>query len=595
MSSASVVIVSYHTGWVLYAAIASALQQEGLANIVVVDNGNPPDVIAKLQQQALMEPRLVIVSGHGNIGFAAACNLGSERATGEYLLLLNPDCLLPPDALATLMREMSALPNTMLAGVHLVNPDGSEQRGGRRALLTPGSALGEMLGLRKLNFNRTPMPQGTHDVQAISGACMCIRKADYDVLGGMDEKFFLHVEDLDLCMRVARAGKRIVCVPMVKVAHLLSTSGETGRGKIEWHKAKSFIYYFEKHFADSMLPGVLQILGGGIWLRYFLRRYFGAQKTGNVIARRKLRVLAGSLTTRQHAGSLAGKTILVTGATSQVGVEVVRHLLAAGIAVLAVSRHAPLPFYHPLLKWLQKDLTAADFSLDGYLADAAIHCAPQWHLAKVVPVLAASEIKRIVAIGSTSVFSKARSRNGIEKDIVDKHTRAEQEIPRVCGELGIAWTILRPTMIYGIGIDKNITSLARFIRKFGFVPVYPPAVGRRQPVHAEDIAIGALQAMHSASAADKMYNLSGGEILTYREMILRLFAVMKISPKIVGTTLLPSILGLAGLLLRKPLMNRDVAYRMNEDMVFFHDDAERDFGYHPREFLSGGIADLGEG
>ena len=593
IGSSSIVMVSFHTGPVLHAAIASVLMQEGLANLVLVDNGNPPDVLSRLQQLSLSDTRLQIISGHGNIGFAAACNRGVEVAAGEYVLLLNPDCILPPGALTTLMREINILPGTALAGVHLVNPDGSEQRGGRRNLLTPTSALAEMLGLRSINRHHTPMPSETHDVRAISGACMYVRKADYLALGGLDEKFFLHVDDLDFCLRVARAGKRIVCVPAVKIAHLLSTSGHVTSNRVEYLKAKGFIYYFEKHFREALWPGMMPLLKAGIWARYYVRKLFPPTQRHNADATRKLMVLAESLAVPQSPGALAGKTVLVTGATSQIGVYVVQHLLASGAAVLAVSRENPLPFSHPNLLWLKQDIARADFTMGGYLADVAIHCAPQWYLPKILPTLSACEVKRVVAIGSTSIFSKAASHNAFEKNLVAKHTRAERDIADIADTQRMGWTILRPTMVYGVGLDKNISALARFIRRFGFVPIYPPAVGRRQPVHSEDVAIAALQAAVSETARNKSYNVSGGEILTYREMLARIFEVMKCRPKIVATTLLPLLLAIAGLVLRKEYLTRDVATRMNEDMVFFHDDAARDFGYRPRSFLSGGADDLG--
>jgi N-acetylglucosaminyl-diphospho-decaprenol L-rhamnosyltransferase len=592
MSSTSVVIVSYHTGEVLYAALASVLMQHDLAELVLVDNGNPPDVIARLQQMSLMDSRFKVLTGHGNIGFAAACNLGAKQATGEYLLLLNPDCILPPRALTIFMREMNVLPNTMLAGAHMVNPDGSEQRGGRRSRLTPMVALGEVVGLRKLNHHRTPMPTETHDVQAISGACMCIRKADYNALGGLDEGYFLHVEDLDLCMRVAKAGKRIVCIPAVRIAHLLSTSGQVSASFIEQHKAKGFVRYFQKHFGEKMFPGMMYVLKAAIWGRYYLRRMRPHKFQRAAVASRKLIVLSGSLTLRQNAGVLTGKTVLVTGATSQIGVFVIKHLLSAGVAVLAVSRDVPLPFAHPNLKWLRMDITKDDFSLGGYLADVAIHCAPQWTLPKILPVLAESEVKNLVAIGSTSVFSKASSANAFEKDLVAKHARAEQDIAAICAERNIGWTILRPTMIYGVGLDRNITSVTQFIQRFGFFPLYPPAMGRRQPVHAEDVAIATLQVLNSSVANGRTYNISGGEIITYRAMIERIFTTLGKKVKIIETTLLPAIFQIGGIMLNKPHITRDMAYRMNEDLMFFHDDAARDFDYRPRAFLSGGKADI---
>ena len=272
----------------------------------------------------------------------------------------------------------------------------------------------------------------------------------------------------------------------------------------------------------------------------------------------------------------------------------VRHLLGAGVAVLAISRENPLPFAHRNLKWLKKDITREDFSLDGYLADILIHAAPSWHLPKILPVLAGLEVRRVVAIGSTSVFSKAGSPNKFEKELVARHARAEREIATICDAANIAWTILRPTLIYGLGLDKNITSLARFIDRHGWAAVYPPAIGRRQPVHAEDVAIAALQAVTSDTAVNKSYNISGGEILTYRDMLTRIFTIMRKPPRIIETTALPMVLSLLGSFAGKHHITRDVATRMNEDLVFFHDDAARDFGYRPRLFLSGGLADLGE-
>lgn len=595
MSTTSVIMVSYHTGSVLNTAIASVLRQDDLADLIIVDNGNPPDVLARLRQMALIDPRIKVITGQGNIGFAAGCNLGAENATGEFLLLLNPDCILPPNTLTTLAREINTLPNTMLAGVHLVNPDGSEQRGGRRHLLTPMSALAEMLGTRRLNLHRTPLPHETHDVPAISGACMFIHKKDYQLLGGMDEKYFLHVEDLDFCMKVKKHGKRIICVPSITIAHLLSTSGNTNTKLLEFHKARGFAYYFEKHFKESLLPGILPLLKAAIWLRYYLRRMQKAAPLMHgrgIIASRKISILASSLTAETRISPLRGRTVFVTGATSQVGLYVIKHLLASGAAVLAVSRERPLPFAHPHLMWLQKDITRDNFSLEGYLADVAVHCAPAWHLPKIIPILAESDVKRLVAISSTSVFSKATSHNHFERELVGKFARAEADIMSISGALGIGTTILRPTMIYGAGLDKNITSIARLIEKFGFAMVYPPAMGRRQPVHAEDVAMAVIQSLESDITVGRSYNVSGAETLTYHAMLERIFRVMKRPVRIHRTTLLPLIFSIAGTLLHRSYLTREVALRMNEDLVFFHDDAERDFSYAPRPFLSAGMIDI---
>ncbi len=114
--------------------------------------------------------------------------------------------------------------------------------------------------------------------------------------------------------------------------------------------------------------------------------------------------------------------------------------------------------------------------------------------------------------------------------------------------------------------------------------VYPLATGKRQPVHVDDLAIAVLQAIPNENSYNKSYNLSGGEIIEYYEMLERLFAASGKKPRIINSTLLPYILSIAGKIFRKKHLNAEVAIRMNEDLVFFHEDAKTDFGYNPRKF-----------
>ena len=149
----SVIMVSYWTGPVLNAAIESVLasNQEGVIELIVVNNGNPPSVIEELVRLSIADPRLILISGHGNVGFARGCNIGADHARGSYLLLLNPDCCLTPGAIPTLLAETEALGNDWMLGCHVLNPDGSAQRGSRRALLTPCTALVETFRLDRFS------------------------------------------------------------------------------------------------------------------------------------------------------------------------------------------------------------------------------------------------------------------------------------------------------------------------------------------------------------------------------------------------------------------------------------------------------------
>jgi N-acetylglucosaminyl-diphospho-decaprenol L-rhamnosyltransferase len=606
VSRCSVIMVSHQTGPVIFAAVKSVLRQKNLAELIIVDNDNPPAVLTRLQQMALSDARLVIMTGAGNVGFAKACNDGAAHATGEFLMVLNPECLLPPDALGEMMAAFEANPKAMLAGCWLKNPDGSEERDGRMHLLTPQTLLVEALGLqhvlKKYSYLRTPhaMPEVTHEVAAISSACMCIRTKDFQVLGGFDEEFFLHIEDLDFCVRVHKAGGKILCVPSVQVTHMLSTFSETTSRFVEWNKVKGIRRYFNKHFKGQVNPILIWLANTAAILCFATKMTLGKarhlvwpmRKMANTVEAKRLMVLASGLADLPEKRDWQGKTVLVTGATGQVGLCVLKRLVASGASVLALSRGEAIPFQHEQLRWIKGDLTDRNLNLQGYLVDVVVHCAPLWHLPPVIDLLANAEVRRIVAFGSTSIFGKALSQNPYEKDIVDKLTKAELELSMRCDTRGIQWTLLRPTLIYGVGLDLNITTIAKFIDRFGFFLVYPPAFGRRQPVHADDLAIAVMQVVENKATVGKAYNVSGGTVVTYREMLEEIFTICQRTPRILDTTLLPFLLDVLGKVMLKQHINGEIARRMNEDLVFFHDEATRDFGFNPRPFLSSGMKDI---
>src|SRR5262245_50181939 len=135
MTSVSIVSVTYYTGPVLFDMIRSALAQPHLAELVLVNNGNPLPIYRQLEAMAEEEPRIRLISGYGNVGFASACNRGAKEATGSHLLFLNPDCVLPADFTSRVISESENLARPHLIGARVVEPDGKEQSGSRRAIL----------------------------------------------------------------------------------------------------------------------------------------------------------------------------------------------------------------------------------------------------------------------------------------------------------------------------------------------------------------------------------------------------------------------------------------------------------------------------
>ena len=296
------------------------------------------------------------------------------------------------------------------------------------------------------------------------------------------------------------------------------------------------------------------------------------------------------------AGSAGPRTVVVTGAASQVGFFLVPRLVAAGFRVTAVSRRpeaaaiasfGPSWAGHGKARWVRADLEqAADDAAWSEGNAAWIHLGPLPLVPAVLARGGAPAVRRVVAFGSTSRFTKAASTHPRERRIVADLEAGEEGLARGCSAHGVGWTLFRPTLIYGAGLDRNVMVIAGAIRRFRVFPLVGNGQGLRQPVHADDLAAACVSALDSPTSEGRAYDLSGGEVLSYREMVSRIFAVAGIAPRLV-----PVPVGAVGFALwclsRLPRyrdFNIEMARRMADDMVFSHDAAARDLGYRPRPF-----------
>ena len=291
----SVVVVSYFTGPLLWRCLAATLAQPGIAELIVVDNGNWDRAREELAALAAREPRLRVLTGHGNVGFARACNLGVAASTSPHVLILNPDATPAPGAVATLIEEgaRAAPDGFWLAGGRLLNPDGTEQAGARRRTLTPWRAMVEMARLdrlaprhpyfRRFNAHDEPCSGRTTLMPTVSGAFFAMPRAAWDAVGGMDEGFFLHVEDVDLCLRVGEAGGAVLYVPAAEVVHGKSSS-RSNRIRVERWKAQSLTRYFRRHFRSVYPPGFVGLVCGLVWAVFGLRAAsLTARRAGGIL------------------------------------------------------------------------------------------------------------------------------------------------------------------------------------------------------------------------------------------------------------------------------------------------------------------------
>lgn len=274
----SVVTVTYWTGDVLKKCI-KALCGTHVGEIIIVDNGNPASVAEWLDGLSQECDRIKIIRPTKNLGFAAGCNLGVQATQGAFVALVNPDCILETDTITRILAIAASDEQNWICGGRLQSLDGSEQRGSRRETLTPWRAIVEQLRLdrfapnhpyfRRFHQFANDAGAGTLEVPTISGAFMLIRRSAYMALDGMDERYFLHMDDSDICMRAWKAGGRVLFCGDVPVLHLRSTS-DVSETFIVWHKSKSVSYYFYKHFKDTYPWWILHFVFVLIWTRFVL-------------------------------------------------------------------------------------------------------------------------------------------------------------------------------------------------------------------------------------------------------------------------------------------------------------------------------------
>jgi nucleoside-diphosphate-sugar epimerase len=272
--------------------------------------------------------------------------------------------------------------------------------------------------------------------------------------------------------------------------------------------------------------------------------------------------------------------VLVLGATSLIGGHLLGRLKAEDLDPVAFSRRPPSED----TCWIGGDLKDADLDERLPVAATVFSLSPIWLLPAALPALRARGMERLIAFSSTSRFTKTDSPDAGERAVALELAGAEAAVEAWCAEHGVAWTLLRPTLIYDEGHDENVSRIARLVKRFHVMPLSGGGEGLRQPVHAADLAAGALAAGHAPATRNRAYNLVGGETVTYRVMVDRVFEGLGKTPRS-----LPMPVWLFGLIMRlaKPFYpGATVAMgtRMGQDLTFDSAEAMRDFGWSPRDF-----------
>jgi GT2 family glycosyltransferase len=237
------VVVNYNAGNALLDCVKSALEAEGLAELVVVDNSSSDGSVEAL---ARAHPEVRVVHSGGNLGYARAANLGIAATEAAIVAVLNPDTVMHPGTTGVVVERFSGEADLGALGPRLLNTDGTVYPSARNV---PNVVDAAGHGVFFLAWPENPFtrryrqigadPSAPRDVDWVSGAAVWLRRAALDDVGGWDERFFMYVEDVELCWRLRRGGWRVAYEPEVVVEHLLgvSTAGVPYRMIAEHHRS----------------------------------------------------------------------------------------------------------------------------------------------------------------------------------------------------------------------------------------------------------------------------------------------------------------------------------------------------------------------
>lgn len=269
----SVVVVSWNVRELLADCLASvyaSLEGSGISfEVLVVDNASTDASVALVRERF---PQAHLLANAENRGYAGGSNQGLALTSGRYAVILNPDTLVHDNALGTLLRFMDEMPAAGMAGPRLVYGDGQFQHS---AFAFPG--LGQVLldffplhgRLLESRLNGRypraryaagrPFPVG-HPL----GACMMVRRAVLEQVGGMDEGFFMYCEELDWAMRIHRAGWGVYCVPQAELVHYAGQSTQQVRSEMFVALWRSRFRFFAKHYGALFNRAVRWIVRLGL-------------------------------------------------------------------------------------------------------------------------------------------------------------------------------------------------------------------------------------------------------------------------------------------------------------------------------------------
>ena len=231
-------------------------------DIIVIDNDSPNESYSKLESKFRNTENIEIIKNSRNSGFGAANNLGVERSNSKYVLILNPDIEVVDDAINKMLEKIKSDKNIGIVSGKLLNEDLSLQYSCRRILpfnefLVARTPISKLVSPKKKEFfnNKYLMKDFNHNVSCevewVMGACMMIEKDQFEKVGGFSKDYFMYFEDVDLCYKVRKSGKRVIYLNEAKLIHLHEQESKKKFNKMTIIHLQSMLKFYYKYYFNK--------------------------------------------------------------------------------------------------------------------------------------------------------------------------------------------------------------------------------------------------------------------------------------------------------------------------------------------------------
>jgi GT2 family glycosyltransferase len=270
MIKLSVVILNYNTTKLTEACLESVFKSKTdfEFEVLVSDNGSTDGSIEMVKTRF---PQVKLIENNANLGFSKGNNVAIKQSRGQYVLLLNSDTTVDPDAFDVSVKYMDAHPNVGVLGGKLILPDGSLDKATRRKFPNPANAFLRLFGLSKYSdYNiDTPIDQET-EIDATVGAYMMVRRRAIEKVGMLDEEYFMYGEDLDWCWQIKHGGYKIVYYPAARITHYKYGSSQMIPFRTIRMAHQAMKIFYRKHYAKDHNPVFNLLVYFGITARQYL-------------------------------------------------------------------------------------------------------------------------------------------------------------------------------------------------------------------------------------------------------------------------------------------------------------------------------------